>query len=64
MAAQGLGLAECAELTATMLREHGLDAAVVPGNGFRVVFVEVADVALRQQEVFVPTGTIPGLTSR
>ncbi len=42
VAAQGLGMAECAELTATMLREHGLDAEVVPSDGFPVVLGEMA----------------------
>lgn len=42
VAAQGLGMAECAELTATMLREHGLAAEIVPSDGFPVVLGELA----------------------
>ncbi len=40
VAAQGLGLAECAELTATMLREHGFRAEVLPTAGAPVVYGE------------------------
>ena len=41
-AAQGLGMAECAALTATMLREHGLEAEPLPSDGLPVVLGELA----------------------
>ena len=42
VAAQGLGMTECAELTAAMLRDHGFEASVMPSNGFPVVYGEAA----------------------
>ena len=41
VAAQGLGIAECAELTATLLREHGFRAEVLASNGNPVVYGEL-----------------------
>jgi acetylornithine deacetylase/succinyl-diaminopimelate desuccinylase-like protein len=41
VAAQGLGIAECAELTATLLREHGFKAEVLPSDGNPVVYGEI-----------------------
>ena len=40
VAAQGLGMAECAELTATLLREYGFRAEVMPSEGNPVVYGE------------------------
>ena len=40
VAAQGRGIAECAALVADMLREHGIDAEVVPSAGNPVVVGE------------------------
>jgi acetylornithine deacetylase/succinyl-diaminopimelate desuccinylase-like protein len=42
VAAQGLGMAECAELTAGLLREHGFEAGIMPSDGFPVVYGEAA----------------------
>jgi acetylornithine deacetylase/succinyl-diaminopimelate desuccinylase-like protein len=42
VAAQGLGMTECAELTAGLLREHGFASAVMPSDGFPVVYGEAA----------------------
>lgn len=42
VAAQGRGIAECAELTAELLREHGFRAEVMPSNGNPVVYGEIA----------------------
>ena len=42
VAAQGLGMTECAELTAGLLREHGFESAVMPSDGFPVVYGEAA----------------------
>jgi acetylornithine deacetylase/succinyl-diaminopimelate desuccinylase-like protein len=40
VAAQGLGIAECAELTATLLREAGFRAEILPTDGAPVVYGE------------------------
>jgi acetylornithine deacetylase/succinyl-diaminopimelate desuccinylase-like protein len=40
ISAQKLGLVECAELTASMLRERGFEAEVIPTSGAPVVFGE------------------------
>ncbi len=40
ISAQGLGIAECAELTATMLREQGFSAETLPSAGHPVVYGE------------------------
>ncbi|HEX5502729.1 MAG TPA: M20/M25/M40 family metallo-hydrolase [Thermomicrobiales bacterium] len=40
VAAQQLGMAECAELTATLLRAHGFTAEVLPTGGAPVVYGE------------------------
>lgn len=42
VAAQGLGMAECADLTAELLRAAGLRADVMPSDGFPVVYGELA----------------------
>lgn len=40
VAAQGLGMAECAELTADLLREAGFRAEIMASDGFPVVYGE------------------------
>ncbi len=40
ISAQGVGIAETAELVATMLREHGFQAEVMPSDGNPVVYGE------------------------
>jgi acetylornithine deacetylase/succinyl-diaminopimelate desuccinylase-like protein len=42
VSAQGLGIAECADLVAGLLREHGGTAAVLPSDGHPVVLGEMA----------------------
>ncbi len=42
ISAQRLGIDECAELTATMLREQGFSAEILPTGGSPVVFGEAA----------------------
>jgi len=39
---QGIGVVECAELTKTILEEHGISGRVMPTAGFPVVFGERA----------------------
>ena len=41
VAAQGRGIAECAELTAALLREYGFRAEVMPSDGNPVVYGEI-----------------------
>ena len=45
VAAQGLGIAACAELTATLLREHGFRAEIMASDGNPVVYGELDVVA-------------------
>ncbi|MCZ2114196.1 MAG: M20/M25/M40 family metallo-hydrolase [Anaerolineae bacterium] len=42
ISAQGVGIQECAELTATMLREQGFSAEILPTGGSPIVFGESA----------------------
>ena len=47
ISAQQLGIAECAELTATMLREQGFAAEILPTGGSPIVFGERAGLSDR-----------------
>ena len=40
ISAQNVGIDECADLVATMLREQGYTAEVMPSNGYPVVYGE------------------------
>ena len=42
VAAQGLGMRECAELTASLLREGGFQTEIMASDGFPVVYGEAA----------------------
>ncbi|MGN6360288.1 MAG: M20/M25/M40 family metallo-hydrolase, partial [Thermomicrobiales bacterium] len=42
VAAQGLGMRECAELTASLLLEYGIQSEIMASDGFPVVYGEAA----------------------